>query len=127
MAGKCQQRKRGGGRCRGQAGASGFCNFHDPAQAGAQARGRKAGARARNRKAAAAVLPADTPDVPLATMREVAEALAATFNHVRKGALDPRAGNCLAVLGGQLLKALERGGLEERLAAVEEALANGRV
>jgi hypothetical protein len=34
--------------------------------------------------------------------------------------------NCLAVIGGQLLKALERGGLEERLAAVEAALAEGR-
>jgi hypothetical protein len=126
MAGRCQHRKRDGGRCGGRAGASGFCNFHDPAQAGAQARGRKAAGRSRARNHQAAALPAGTPDVPLSTMREVAQALAATFNHVRKGALDPRAGNCLAVLGGQLLKALERGGLEERLAAVERVLAEGR-
>jgi hypothetical protein len=122
---QCQRRKRDGGRCKGRASASGYCPIHDPANAAGFARGRKAGTRARNRKSP--VLPADAPDVPLSTMREVAQALAATFNHVRKGALDPRAGNCLAVLGGQLLKALERGGLEERLAAVEAALAEGRV
>jgi hypothetical protein len=124
MAGRCQHQKRGGGRCKGRAGASGYCSFHDPAQAAAQARGRREGARARNRKAA--VLPADTPDAPLASMADVVTFLGATVNRVLRGQVDAKVGNCLGLLCGQLLKALEKGDLEARLAVVEQALAEGR-
>ena len=124
MAGRCQHRKRGGGRCNGRAGASGYCPFHDPAQAGAQARGRRAGARARNRKAT--VLPADTPEAPLGSMADVVTFLGATVNRVLRGQLDAKVGNCLGLLCGQLVKALEKGDFEARLAAVEKAIAEGK-
>jgi hypothetical protein len=124
MAGQCQHRKRGGGRCGGRAGASGFCNFHDPAQAEAQARGRKAGARARNRKAAA--LPATTPEAPLGSMADVVTFLGSTVNRVLRGQLDAKVGNCLGLLCGQLVRALEKGDLEARVAALEERAKGGR-
>ena len=124
MAGRCQHRKRGGGRCNGRAGASGYCNFHDPAQAQAQARGRKQGGRSRNRKAT--VLPADTPEASLGSMADVVTFLGATINRVLRGQLDAKVGNCLGLLCGQLVKALEKGDFEARLAAVEQALAEGK-
>jgi hypothetical protein len=124
MARQCQRRTRGGGPCKGRAGASGFCPIHDPANAVGFARGRKAGGRSRGRKAA--VLPKDTPEAPLASMADVVTFLGATVNRVLRGQLDAKVGNTLGLLCGQLVRALEKSDLEARLAAVEQALAEGR-
>jgi hypothetical protein len=59
-------------------------------------------------------------------MQEARAALADTFNRVRRGELDFRIGNCLGMLAGQILKAVEKADIEARLAAVEAALAEGR-
>jgi hypothetical protein len=124
MAGRCQRRKRNGDRCKGRPGPSGYCPIHDPANAGAYARGRKQGGRSRNRKAT--VLPADTPEASLGSMADVVTFLGATINRVLRGQLDAKVGNCLGLLCGQLVKALEKGDFEARLAAVEKALAEGK-
>jgi hypothetical protein len=73
-------------------------------------------------------LPSDTPDLPLRTVADVIAALGETMNQVRTGRIDARVGNCLGVLAGVLLKAIEGGDLERRIAALEERrqLANGR-
>jgi hypothetical protein len=120
MAGRCQHRKRNGDRCKGRAGASSYCSFHDPAQAEAQARGRKQGGRSRSRKPT--VLPADTPEAPLGSMADVVTFLGATVNRVLRGQVDAKVGNCLGLLCGQLVRALEKGDLEARMVALEEAL-----
>jgi hypothetical protein len=62
----------------------------------------------------------------LKTVKDVVTALATTFNAVRTGRLDARVGNCLGVLAGVLLKAIEGGDLEQRIAALETRQ-NGRV
>jgi hypothetical protein len=63
---------------------------------------------------------AGTEAVPLASVADVVKALATTFNDVRKGQLDPKTGNCLGLLAGQLLKAMQG----SELASEIEELAN---
>jgi hypothetical protein len=76
-----------------------------------------AGGRERSRPAA--TLPPDTPDLPLKSVADVMVALGLTINQVRTGRLAVNIGNCLGVLAGVLLKAIEGGDLEQRIAALE--------
>jgi hypothetical protein len=50
---------------------------------------------------------------------DVTAALAEAYNGVRTGRLDARVGNCLGVLAGVLLKAIEGGELEQRVTELE--------
>jgi hypothetical protein len=119
---ECQYLKAGGEPCRAQAlpGRT-SCIFHDPDLAAKRAEGRKRGGTVRSKPAA--VLPRSTPDLPLRTVADIAAMLGTTINQVRRGELDPKVGNCLAVLSGQLLRALEGGELAQRLDALEARLA----
>jgi hypothetical protein len=76
-----------------------------------------------------ATLPPDTPDLPLKTVGDVIAVLAVTMNQVRTGRLGVNVGNCLGVLAGVLLRAIEGGDFEQRLAALEarHPAPNGRV
>ena len=67
--------------------------------------------------------PPDTPDHPLGNTRDVSAFLADLINHLRRGQLDPRVANATGYLTSILLRALEQGPLEERLAKIEAALA----
>ncbi len=107
--------------CRGKARpGSTFCAFHDPAVAANRAEGRKAGGRKRSRPAA--VLSPDAADVPLASVRDVVVLLGDTVNRVRKGELDAKTGNCLGVLSGVLLRALEEGDLAEQIRELRSSI-----
>jgi len=64
------------------------------------------------------------PAKPLRTVTDVAELLGETINQVRRGELDLRVSNAIGYLSGILLSAIEKGSLEERLAALEAVLAN---
>jgi hypothetical protein len=122
MADKCHFRKKNGTRCGANAQpANGLCIFHDPAKASEGRRARRAGGIARSR--AAAVLPSGTPDHPLGNTQEVSTFLADSINQLRRGQLDPRVANGMGYLSSVLLRALEQGPLEERLAKIEAALA----
>jgi hypothetical protein len=66
------------------------------------------------------VLPAGTPDLPLRTVTDVVTLLGQTINQVRRGELDPKVGNAIGMLTGQLLRALEGADLAERVAQLEE-------
>jgi hypothetical protein len=59
----------------------------------------------------------------LGSSKDVAALLADSINQLRRGQLDPRIANSMACLGGVLLKALEQGPVEERLAKLEEFFA----
>jgi hypothetical protein len=114
---KCLFSKPDGTTCQATAlSTSTFCFFHAPEKAEARAEAQKKGGR-QNRR------PAEIPDVPLDSVTDVVKALATTFNDVRSGRLDPKTGNCLALLSGQLLKALQTSELEERLEALEKMVA----
>jgi hypothetical protein len=64
-------------------------------------------------------LPPDAPDLPLNSVCDVVRLLGETINQVRTGRLGVNVGNCVGVLAGVLLKAIEGGDLEQRLAALE--------
>ncbi len=101
---------------------SDYCFFHSPERAAERQQARSKGGKSRSKPA---VLPMTTPatDVSLGTVADVATALAATFNDVRKGQLDPKTGNCLGLLAGQLLKALQESELAEEMAKQAEEMA----
>jgi hypothetical protein len=68
------------------------------------------------------VLPGDTPDHPLEKTTDISHFLADSINHLRRGQLDPRVANAVGYLTSVLLRALEQGPVEERLARIEAIL-----
>lgn len=115
---KCEFQKKNGDRCDADAQTSkSLCVFHDPARASDGQRARRAGGITRS--SAAAVLPTDTPDQPLGDTNQVSVLLADSINRLRRGQLDPRIANAMGYLASVLLKALESGKLEGRLAHLE--------
>ncbi len=121
---KCQFRRKDSTRCRANAQpTNGLCVFHDPARAKDGLRARRAGGLSRTR--AAAVLPIETPDHPLGTTKDVSALLGNSINQLRRGQIDPRVANAMGYLASVLLRALEQGPLEERLANLESILGKG--
>src|SRR5262249_43448899 len=124
MTRKCDVYKKDGNKCTADAQTGkDVCVFHDPAKATEVRRARRAGGRRRSQ--GAAVLHRQTPDHPLRNTIEVSELLAASINQVRRGELDPRVANSLGYLAGVLLRSLEQGPLEERMARLEATLGIG--
>jgi hypothetical protein len=121
MAKKCEFRKKNGERCSAdvQIGKS-LCVFHDPATASEGSRARRAGGIKRNRPAA--VLPPDTPDVALENESDVSVLLTDSINQLRRGQLDPRVANGVGYLASVLLRSLEQGVMERRIAKLESSL-----
>jgi hypothetical protein len=103
--------------------SNGLCVFHDPDKASEGHRARRAGGITRSRPAA--VLPSDTPDHPLGNPKQVSDLLADSVNRLRRGQLDPRVANAMGYLASVLLRALEQGPMEERLAYIEAILGKG--
>jgi hypothetical protein len=122
---QCEGQTRGGDRCRARPlHGSRFCYFHHPEKADSRAAGRQKGGKVRSKRAA--VLPAATPDVPLDSVKDVTAFLGASINQVRRGELDVKVGNCVGYLASVLLKSLEEGELEERIAALEAQHQRGK-
>jgi hypothetical protein len=116
MARNCEFRRKGGERCNADAQTGkGVCVFHD--KASDDRRARRAGGITRSR--VATVLPFDTPDHPLGDTNQVSVLLADSINRLRRGQLDPRVANAMGYLASVLLKALENGRIEDRLARLE--------
>jgi hypothetical protein len=122
MAKKCEFGKKNGERCGAdaQTGKS-LCVFHDPARASEGRRARRAGGITRSRLAV--VLPADTPDRPLGNTTDVSAFLSDSINRLCRGQLDLRVANAMGYLTSVLLRSLEQGPIEERLAKIEATLA----
>ncbi len=117
----CQKTKADGSRCKVRViNGSSFCYFHDPAKAHERQAAQRAGGIARSRQAA--VLPLETPDWQVRKISDVVEILGQTLNQVRRGQIDPRVANSVAYISGVLLKAMERGPMEERITTLEGIL-----
>jgi hypothetical protein len=113
---QCKHVRADGTRCRANTIAgSEFCFFHDPAKA----REREDAQRAGGSMGKAKVLPPDTQDVPLASTTDAVRFLGQTINQVRRGEIDPRVANTIGYLSATLLRALEQGDIERRLAELE--------
>jgi hypothetical protein len=109
-----------GSPCRAAARPSGYCWAHDPSLSARRDAARRAGGRERSRRAA--VLP-DAPDLALVSVADAQVIYARTLNDVRQGKLDPRVSNAIGYLLAGFVRALEGFDHEQRLAAVEEQLA----
>ena len=113
---QCEGTKADGTPCRVNAmTGSEYCFFHDPARVEEREAARQAGGRVGKTR----VLPAETPDVPLSSVAEVVGLLGETINQLRRGEIDPRVANAVGYLSGTLLKALQQGDIEQRLAGLE--------
>jgi hypothetical protein len=98
-----------------------FCFLHDPNKAEEQRRAHQAGGSTR----AAKVRSAETPPKDINSFADVKGLLSDTIHQVRTGVLDPKVANCVGYLSGILLKAIEVGDIEGRLAAVEASVRHG--
>jgi len=115
MSTTCKYRRKDSSWCRANAQATnGLCLFHDPEKAADGRRARRAGGISRSR--VAAVLPPDTPDCPLEDARDVSKFLAQSINQLRRGQLDPKVDNALGYVASVLLRSLEQGRAEDRVA-----------
>ena len=113
---QCKGTTADGTRCRANAmTGSEYCFFHDPSTAEEREAARQAGGRVGK----TTVLSPDTPDAPLSSMADVVRLLGETINQVRRGEIDPKVANAVGYLASALLRALEQGDIEKRLAQVE--------
>lgn len=116
---RCKSKKKNGAPCPNAARPGKTrCWVHDAELAERCAEGRRQGGLNRSRPAAK-TLPSDVPDLPLATVGDIAIAVGAMINEVRRGLLGPQIGNCIFVGVGVLLKAIQESDLERRLADLE--------
>lgn len=115
----CRAAKADGSRCRAAAlPGSDFCFFHDPAKADERRAAQSFGG-SRNRMK---TLSADTPDMKIEDSKDVVKLISATINQVRKGEIDPRVANAIGYLANILIKAVEQGDLEGRIADLEAVM-----
>src|SRR5437764_120288 len=117
----CKHRTSGGKQCKAHRRVGDdFCFFHSPETIRQRRAARKAGGISRSRKASA--LPPDVPEIVVRNSSEVCALLTQTINQVRRGQIDARIANSAGYLSGILMRGLEQGQAEERLARLELAL-----
>lgn len=123
----CKATRRDGEPCRAPALAGGYCAFHDPAKAEAFKGGRAKGGHAGKLATLATVKPwrgqpGDVEVLKTVAPVELVNLLCETIDDVRTGAIDPKVANAVGYLAGVIVKIQQYEALEERLAAIEEAL-----
>ena len=116
---RCKARTKAGGPCQAPATEGGLCFCHAHPEKLAEL-GRQGGRKNRRWKPDEGNL----PHRPLQSVGQVSELLEETINRVRQGPFDLRAANAIGFLAGILLKAIDSGRLEDRLAHLEAVLAH---
>jgi hypothetical protein len=113
----CKAKTKAGGTCRAPAVERGLCFFHAHPEKLAEL-GRQGGSKNRHQRLVAD----DLQEKRFANVEDVRSLLEETVNHVRNGKLDCRLSNAIGFLAGMLLKALDQGQIERRLAELEAIL-----
>jgi hypothetical protein len=112
----CKATTRDGSRCHAAAlPGSDFCFFHDPSRAAERREAQALGGRQNRMK----VLGAAAPDVKVEGCQDVVALMSETINQVRKGLIDPRVANTVGYLANVLIRAVQQGELETRMAELE--------
>jgi hypothetical protein len=114
---QCKARTKAGGTCMAPAVEGGLCFCHAHPEKLAEL-GRQGGRKNRRWK----VEEGNLPHRPLKTIGHVSELLEETINRVRQGPFDLRPANAIGFLAGTLLKAIDSGRTEDRLAHLEAVL-----
>jgi hypothetical protein len=115
---QCKAQTKAGGVCQAPALEGGLCFCHAHPEKLAEL-GRQGGKKNRRWKPDEC---GGLPHKPLRSVGEVSELLEETINRVRQGPFDLRAANAIGFLAGTLLKALESGRIEDRLAHLEAVM-----
>lgn len=125
---KCKGKTKAGQPCgaEAQTGAD-FCFFHDPTQAQARHESKVKGGQTGKLATLATVKPWRGVEGEVEVMKNPSTAdlvnlLADSIDDVRTGAIDPKVANAVGYLAGVMVKILQYEALDERLAAIEEAL-----
>lgn len=119
----CQAKKADGSRCQAAAlPGSDFCFFHDPLKAGERREAQALGGRQNKMK----TLDNDAPDLDVKDCQDVVRLISETINQVRKGQIDPRVANAVGYLANVLIRAVEQGEMEKRLAEIESVVKTPR-
>jgi len=116
---RCKAKTNSGSQCRAPAVEAGLCFCHAHPEKLAEL-GRQGGLKNRRWK----VGNGELEHRPLKSVGQVSELLEETINRVRQGPFDLRAANAIGFLASILLRALENGRIEDRLAHLE-ALTTG--
>jgi len=116
---RCKAQTKAGVPCQAPAIEGGLCFCHAHPERLAEL-GRQGGQKNRRWKAEEA----DLPNMPLKNVGQVSQLLSETINRVRQGPFDLRAANAIGFLAGILLKAIDSGRIEDRLAHLEAVLAH---
>ncbi|OFX80143.1 MAG: hypothetical protein A2X20_00330 [Bacteroidetes bacterium GWE2_40_15] len=95
-----------------------FCFFHNPNISDEE----KKAAQARGGKNNGFKQAEPLEPIKLETIKDVVVLLAETINGVRVGSIDIRVANCLGILSGHLLKAMETSDFERRMIEIEEKM-----
>jgi hypothetical protein len=112
----CRAVKPDGSRCQVAAlPGSDFCFFHDPTKADERRDAQALGGRQNRMK----TLDATAPDIRVEDCQDVVRLISETINQVRKGQIDPRVANAVGYLANVLIRAVEQGEMERRLAELE--------
>ena len=97
------------------------CFFHSP-----EHEKQRLEAQSRGGKANAIMVKEPLPPVVISETQDVVKLLEDTINRVRAGKLDVKIGNCIGVLSGHLIKALELTNVANRVEIIERAILERR-
>ena len=98
--------------------SNGYCFIHNPDVSVDE----KRDIQARGGKANIVTVAEPLPPVKILEADDVVNLIADTINKVRAGEMDIRVANCLGVLSGQLIKAIELSNNDKRLAVIERVI-----
>lgn len=120
---KCKAKNKQGKQC-GAYAMSGneYCYLHNPNITDKEKRAVKVKGGQANR----AIITKPLPPIEIKAPQDVVGLLANTINQVRAGGLDVRIANCIGVLSGHLIKALEVANIEHRVEMVERVILEKR-
>lgn len=99
-----------------------YCYFHNPEID----EGSKKSAQSRGGKGNATLIREPLPPVSIKEAKDVVLLLEDTVNRVRAGEVEVRIGNCIGLLSGQIIKALEIAQLQNRVEIIERAILERR-
>jgi hypothetical protein len=118
----CVYKKKNGDACGSKAmKQSEYCFFHNP-----DTDADRKVAQSNGGKGNAVVVKQPLPPVEIRDVVDVVKLLEDTVNRVRAGEIDVRVGNCIGVLSGHLIKALEVSSVVNRVEIIERAILEKR-
>lgn len=120
---KCNHTKSNGDHCNAHSMENSvYCFFHCPNITEEE----KKAVQSRGGKGYALRNTSPLPPVSISEPKDVVSLLEQTINQVRAGEMDVKVGNCIGVLSGHLIKAMEITSLKNRFEIIERAILERR-